>query len=109
MASETVERHLANWADWQRNSSTNLGYPKRAAVAMGGGQSIEGVFQEICDSIDAHSAEVMEALVSDLPINFRSAIYHHWLGCIIRVRYQEKSLSDAYIELANKMSKRGLY
>lgn len=105
---EIVERQLSNWADWHRNSSTNLGYPKRAMVAVGGGQSVEGVFQEICDAIDAHSAEVMEALVIGLPIDQRSAVYCRWLGCVNRGGNQETLLDAVYVSLAAGIVKRGL-
>lgn len=108
MVNELVTRHLDNWASWQRSSSTNLGYPKRAMVAIGGGQSVSGVFEELCSTADMHAAEVMDALVNDLAHDQRSAIHHHWLGAVIRVRNQAKSLDDAYGVLAVKMSARGL-
>lgn len=108
MDNNLVERHLDNWASWHRNSSVNLGYPKRAMLAVGGGQSVEGVFEEMCSDVDRFAAEIMEALVNDLPTNQSSSIYHHWLGCSIKVRNQEQSLSDAYDTLSEKISKRGL-
>lgn len=105
---ELVERHLDNWASWHRSSTTNLGYPKRAMVASGGGQSVSGIFEELCSDADRHAAEVMETLVNDLSHDQRGAIYHHWLGCVIRVRDQVQSLASAYDVLESKMSRRGL-
>lgn len=107
-AESIVERHLENWSEWHRRSSNNLGYPKRAIVACGGGQSVSGVFEEMCEDADRRAAEIMEVLVNDLSIDQKSAIHHHWLGCVIRVRNQEKSLSDAYTVLEIKISARGL-
>lgn len=108
MASDHVEHQLANWADWHRNSSTNLGYPTKAMVALGGGQSVEGVFEYFCECADRHAAEVMETLVNDLLITERTAVYHHWLGCKIKPDNQEQALEDAYCRLAVKMGGRGL-
>lgn len=108
VGNELVTRHLANWADWQRNSSTNLGYPKRALVAMGGGQSVEGVFEECCLEADRAAAEIMDTLVHDLQLNHRSAIYRRWLGCTIIIRNAEQTLSEAYSILSTKISRRGL-
>lgn len=108
MQFELVERHLENWADWHKHSSTNLGYPRRAMVACGGGQSVSNVFEEMCEDADRCAAEIMEALINDLATDQKSAIYHHWLGCVIRVRDQIKSLQSAYDELLIKMRVRGL-
>ncbi|CAB4187571.1 hypothetical protein UFOVP1155_39 [uncultured Caudovirales phage] len=106
---EHVERQLGNWADWHKaDRSLNLGYPKRAMVASGGGQSVEGVFEDHCNKADRYAAEIMETLVHDLALNQRGAIYHHWLGCVIRVRDQEKSLFDGYDVLIVKIAERGL-
>lgn len=105
---DLVERHLDNWAEWQRTSSTNLGYPKRAMVASGCGQSVSGIFEELCCAADKHAAEVMDTLINDLALDQRSAIFHHWLGCVIRVRNQQKSLEDAYDVLIVKINGRGL-
>lgn len=105
---QLVERHLENWSNWHRHSSNNLGYPKRAMVACGGGQSVSNVFEEMCEDADRYAAEIMDALVNDLAIDQKSAIFHHWLGCVIRVRNQEKSLADAYGVLIVKIGARGL-
>lgn len=108
MGFEIVEHHLENWANWHRKSSNKLGYPTKALVASCGGQSISGVFEELCNEADRHSAEVMETLVNDLAQDQKSAIYHHWLGCVIRVRNQSKSLQDAYDTLSVKIIRKGL-
>ena len=108
MGINLVERHLENWAKWHRQSSNKLGYPTKAMVALGGGQSVEGVFDEMCADVDKCAAEVIEAIVIGLAKDQQSAIYHHWLGCVIRVRDQAKSLSDAYGVMAVKINIRGL-
>lgn len=108
IGNDIVEHHLANWADWHKHSSNGLGYPTKAAVAMGGGQSVSGVFEELCEDADRCSSEIVEALVNDLAQDQKNAIYHRWLGCVIRVRDQVKSLADAYDVLAVKISSRGL-
>ena len=67
---EHVERQLGNWADWHKaDRSLNLGYPKRAMVASGGGQSVEGVFEDHCNKADRYAAEIMETLVHDLALS----------------------------------------
>lgn len=106
---ELVERHLDNWAAWQRAGSiSSLGYPRRAMVALGGGQSVEGVFEDMCSDCDRYAAEIMEALVHDLALHHRGVIYHRWLGCVIRVRNAEQALMDAYEILGRKITERGL-
>mgnify|MGYP001580350817 CR=1 FL=1 len=106
---DKIERHLANWADWHRKSSDiRLGYPSRAMVATGGGQSVEGVFEEMCEQCDRHAAEVMEALINGLADNQRIAIHYHWLGCKLRLQDHVDILAAAYTILTEKMRRRGL-
>src|SRR3989304_7394129 len=95
-----VERHLENWSIWQRSGSiSRLGYPTKSIGISNGGQSVSGVFEEMCAECDRYAANIVDALVHDLPLDQRGAIYHQWLGCVIVVREQEKSLESAYVSL----------
>lgn len=106
---EQVEYNLDNWAQWHKSASQpNLGYPKKSMGIKGGGQSIEGVFEELCDRLDHYTAEVTEAIVNDLTISQRGAIWRRWLGCSIFVRNPEQTLQDAYDVLVRRMAERGL-
>ena len=108
MDHDLVARHLDNWARWHRKPSKKLGYPTKAMVALGGGQSVSGVFDEMCEDADNHAAEIIDTIVNDLKLDQKSAVYHKWLGCVIRVRDQAKSLADAYDAIDVQINMRGL-
>lgn len=103
-----VSRALDNWSRWMRHNPIQLGYPSKSLAILSGGQSVSGVFEEICDDLDNQSAEVMDALVHDLPLNQRGAIYRRWLHCTIIVRNHEQCLLNAYVALHEGMKNRGI-
>jgi len=103
-----LERLLSNWAEYMKTGGVKLGYPSKSLGISSGGQSVVNAFEHECEVQDENAARIMDTLVHDLPSNQRGVIYHHWLGCIIRVRNGEEVLLEAYVTLEKGRLKWGL-
>lgn len=105
---DRLEWHLGNWADWMRQDSSHLGYPKRSLmIASGGGTSVDA-FEIMCDEVDAKCAEQIDALIDSLRPPQRTAINHQWLKVKHHYPTQEYDLEMAYLSLSEMADKRGI-
>jgi len=69
-------------------------------------QSASPDFDQMCDSMEVRCAEVVDALVHDLPIDERIAVHHVHLGAVWRLNRQR--MEDVY-ERARQGLSDGLY
>jgi hypothetical protein len=105
---DRLEWHLGNWADWMRQDSSHLGYPKRSLmIASGGGTSVDA-FEIMCDEVDTKCAEQLDALIDSLPPNQRCAINHKWLSAVYRMRDMDRAYELAIDNLMAMADRRGM-
>jgi|SRR3990172_1685522 len=77
-------RLLHTWARWHHEESYSKGYPKRSPLFATGGSSSVDAFAHLCEESDSQTAKSVDALIDNLPLRDRAAIYYHYLGSIWR-------------------------
>lgn len=69
---DQASMYLKIWADWRRQDNVRLGFPRRAAGF--GHTGISSDFQGMCEELDNRVALAADAVIRDLPPQFRSTI-----------------------------------
>lgn len=82
-----------------------LGYPSRSPLfSSSGAREVD----DFCAQADSHCARVMDALIGDLKLHQKSAIYVQWLALPIRIRNFNEVLEESYQILNRGIRQRGL-
>lgn len=103
-----LEWHLENWADYMRADQNRLGFPKRSLIIASGGGGAADAFEIMCEEVDIHCAEQMDAMIDSLRPPQRVAINHHWLQVRHCYPTQEYDLEMGYEALIIMADKRGM-
>ena len=69
-------------------------YPGRASGRMGNSNST--TFDDMCESVDAESARVLNTVIDDLPVVSRGALHHVWLQAVYR--FPRSTLEAEYLK-----------
>ena len=104
-----IEDALRKWAAWHHSGGANLGYPRRSVVLRSGWRQSTTVLDDMCEEADTQAAQIVEAIVNDLPYLQRGAVWNRWLGCRIFILHPESELDKAYERLYPLMFQRGVF
>lgn len=85
---------LDNWALWMRSDNHRLGYPKKSILLSSGGESVEGVLDDMMQEMDLKHVEIIDALIEDLPKDLKMALYARYLRSK-KPMYYEIKLNEA--------------
>jgi len=108
MNRDRLEWHMQNWVDYMQTGDSRLGYPKRSLMIASGGGGAADAFEIMCDEVDIHCAEQIDAMIDSLRPPQRIAINHHWLRVKHCYPTQEYDLEMAYTSLMAMADKRGM-
>ena len=102
--------HLENWRDFQDVDPvrSRLGFPRSSVGFQTGTDSVEEVFDILCEEVDAAAARAMDAIVDSLSFPHRDAIRHQWLREKKCWPTHEYDLECAYECIMTLADKRGL-
>lgn len=109
--SSAVVEYLRDWAEWQRGSRIDVGYPHHSS---GFGRGGEVVSRESSDHDQADAeherCRILDRLIDDLPVPAqRAAIHRCYLSAVYRLRDYEQFLADAHDSLARAMRAKGCF
>jgi hypothetical protein len=103
-----IDYNLATWKEWMQADNNKLGYPAKSLIVVGSG-SWDTEAEE--HSIDIRVAMAMDAIINDLTLAQRGAIWHIWLGSVIR--FPRNNLDELYKQARSAivmgMDKKGIY
>lgn len=100
--------HLENWRDFMKVPDERLGYPSKSSVFLTGQDSVEDVFDILCDEVDGAAAKAINGMIESLRKPQQTAIYHQWLGVKHFYPTQEYDLECGYTELMTMADRRGV-
>lgn len=90
---DAVVRILDEWAHWQKGYRMRLGYSPKSAGFQSGGSVADN--DPDYSGVD-QAREIVDTCVDELPPDQRSAIHHHYLCAVYRMRNYEQSLLNAH-------------
>jgi hypothetical protein len=108
---ERIEFHLTNWARWQRSGQQVQGHARESTGLSSGGTS-KG-FDEMVEAEDRRCAQIVDAILDNLPPVERIAIYieRRIMGRVFefkRVTYYQ-ALTAGKLALGRELSRRGVW
>jgi hypothetical protein len=99
--------HLANWAQWMRQSALKLSYPSRAPII---GKSGSSDFDAMVATEDTRCAVAVDAIIDGLPVAERLAVHHVHLAAVWRPGADlAGSYAAARDRVALGLTKRGIW
>jgi hypothetical protein len=110
MNRERMTYHLENWRDAQNVDPVKqrLGFPASSVGFQTGTDSVEDVFDILCDEVDSAAARAMDAIIDSLRKPQKDAIRHQWLREKLVWPTHEMDLEMAYESIMLLADKRGL-
>lgn len=108
---ERVEFHLSNWRRWQRSGQEVDGYARESTGLSSGGTS-KG-FDEMVEAEDRRCAQIVDAILDNLPPVERIAIYieRRIMGRVFkfkRITYSQ-ALTSGKMALGRELARRGVW
>ena len=94
-----------DWADWCRESGTQLGYSNRSPVI---GRSNGDDFESLLQKTRAVVCRIIDTAIDDLPTNQCCAIQHRYLASVYRFRDYAQALDAAQDRLMLVLPKMGV-
>jgi hypothetical protein len=108
---DRVEFHLANWARWMRTGQAVQGHASESCGLSSGGTS-KG-FDEMVESEDRRCAQIVDAVLDNLPPVQRIAIYIHKgvMGRVFEFKRMtfHQALTEGKAALGRELSRRGVW
>ncbi len=109
MTPERLDWHLENWQRYcKAGEDLQLGYPSKSLVMLSGGASCAEEFDIMCEEVDIHCAEKMDAIIDSLSKPQQTAINHVWLQVSHHYPTQELDYVEAIERLHLLVIKRKL-
>jgi hypothetical protein len=96
---------LDAWSRWMRSDDHGLGYPKKSPFLQSGGESTEGVFEDMLDAMDLKQVITIDAIIESLPQDQKKALFARFLKSR-KPMYYEKNLEMAIDNLLTIASRR---
>jgi len=109
LVDQTADRLLANWGRWRRIPEGPEGY-RASPVFVSGGISGEEAFDHMCEDADIRSAEISDAIITEMELTYRIVLQHVYEAAVWSMRrmaMEDQLLQAAGIFLA-EARKRGL-
>lgn len=103
-----LEWLLDNWAEYMHSDRHRLGFPRRSLMLATGGGGATDAFEIMCDEVDTHCAEQLDAMIDSLKLPQRVAINHRWLKVSHHYPTQAYDLEMACEQLMAMADKRGM-
>lgn len=110
MNRDRLEWHLGNWRDSYKVDPVRqrLGFPQSSVGFQTGTDSVEDVFELLCDEVDAAAARAIDAIVESLKPPQQVAVKHTWLGEKKCWPTHEMDLEMAYESIMVMADRRGI-
>lgn len=108
MNRDRLEWHLGNWRDYMKTPDEKLGYPSKSSVFLTGQDSVEDVFEILCDEVDGAAARAINGIIESLRKPHQDAVYHQWLSVKHCWPTHEYDLECAYESIMTMADHRGV-